>query len=64
MLTLSRFKGAYCSVWETEPLTDIFGEMDVLVRTSVSSRATPKADVSRKSDTLPEMADKIIAASR
>lgn len=32
MLTGCRFKGAYCSVWETEPLTDIFGEMDVLVR--------------------------------
>ncbi|CZT19123.1 related to 2-haloalkanoic acid dehalogenase [Ramularia collo-cygni] len=38
------FRGAYCSVWEQEPLTDLFGEMDVL------------------SDTLPEMADKIIAA--
>ncbi|KAF2161388.1 hypothetical protein M409DRAFT_28122 [Zasmidium cellare ATCC 36951] len=39
------FKGAYCSVWESEPLTDLFGDMDVL------------------SDSLPEMADKIIASS-
>lgn len=39
------FKGAYCSVWENEALTELFGEMDVLA------------------DTLPEMADKIIAAS-
>ncbi|CAK3862290.1 related to 2-haloalkanoic acid dehalogenase [Lecanosticta acicola] len=40
------FRGAYCSVYEGEALTDLFGEMDVL------------------SDSLPEMADKIIAASR
>lgn len=42
---MCRFKGAYCSVWESEPLENIFGKMDVL------------------SDTLPEMAEKIIAAS-
>lgn len=41
-----RFRGAYCSVWEREALTDLFGEMDVLA------------------DTLPEMADKVIAASK
>lgn len=40
------FKGAYCSVWENEALTEVFGELDVLA------------------DTLPEMADKIIAASQ
>ncbi len=25
-----RFKGAYCTVWEKEPCTDLFGEMDVM----------------------------------
>ncbi|RMY61166.1 hypothetical protein D0865_01147 [Hortaea werneckii] len=40
-----RFRGAYCSVWENEALTDLFGDMDVL------------------SDTLPEMADKVIAST-
>ncbi|RMZ01046.1 hypothetical protein D0862_06508 [Hortaea werneckii] len=25
-----RFRGAYCSVWENEALTDLFGDMDVL----------------------------------
>lgn len=24
------FKGAYCTVWEKEPCTDLFGEMDVM----------------------------------
>lgn len=38
-----RFKGAYCSVWEKESLSELFGEMDVM------------------DDTLPGMADKIIA---
>ncbi|KAJ5342617.1 hypothetical protein N7541_011741 [Penicillium brevicompactum] len=37
------FKGAYCSVWEKESLSELFGEMDVM------------------DDTLPGMADKIIA---
>lgn len=40
------FRGAYCSVWENEALTDLFGEMDVL------------------SDTLPELADRVIAATK
>ncbi|KAL1297503.1 hypothetical protein AAFC00_005022 [Neodothiora populina] len=39
------FKSAYCTIWEQEPLTNLFGEMDV---TGV---------------TLPEMADKVVAAS-
>ncbi|RMY62139.1 hypothetical protein D0865_00620 [Hortaea werneckii] len=39
------FRGAYCSVWENEALTDLFGDMDIL------------------SDTLPEMADKVIAST-
>ncbi|KAJ5974562.1 hypothetical protein N7481_011772 [Penicillium waksmanii] len=38
------FKGAYCTVLEMEPLTQLFGEMDVI------------------DDTLPGMADKIIAS--
>lgn len=43
----SGFKGAYCSVWEGEPLADFFSDdMDVLA------------------DSLPEMADRIIAASK
>ncbi|KAJ5223843.1 hypothetical protein N7468_008385 [Penicillium chermesinum] len=37
------FKGAYCTVLEKEPLTELFGDMDVI------------------DDTLPGMADKIIA---
>ena len=45
LIDKSRFRGAYCSVWENEALTDLFGEMDVL------------------SDTLPEMADKVIAST-
>lgn len=28
-LTKARFKGAYCTVWEQEPLQDLFGEMEV-----------------------------------
>ncbi|KAH6722799.1 haloacid dehalogenase-like hydrolase [Leptodontidium sp. 2 PMI_412] len=39
------FKGAYCTVWEKEPLLELFGEMEVIA------------------DTLPEMADKVIAAA-
>ncbi|KAL3482290.1 HAD-like domain-containing protein [Aspergillus californicus] len=27
------FKGAYCSIWEKEPLTELFGEMDVIDET-------------------------------
>ncbi|KAL4758879.1 FAD dependent oxidoreductase-domain-containing protein [Aspergillus foveolatus] len=38
------FKGAYTSIWEKEPLTELFGEMDVV------------------DETLPGMADKIIAS--
>lgn len=30
---LYRFKGAYCSVWEKESLSELFGEMDVLDET-------------------------------
>lgn len=41
---LHRFKGAYCTVLEKEPLQQLFGEMDVI------------------GDTLPAMADGIIAA--
>lgn len=26
----SRFKAAYTTVWEKEPLTQLFGEMDVM----------------------------------
>ncbi|KAL4951020.1 HAD-like domain-containing protein [Aspergillus filifer] len=37
------FKGAYTAIWEKEPLTELFGEMDVM------------------DETLPGMADKIIA---
>lgn len=43
ILVLHRFKGAYCSIWEKESLSELFGEMDVM------------------DDTLPGMADKIIA---
>jgi hypothetical protein len=39
-----RFKGAYCTVLENEPLHNLFGHMDVV------------------DDTLPGMAEKIIAA--
>lgn len=39
------FKGAYCTVWEKEPLQELFGDMEVIA------------------DTLPEMAEKVIAAS-
>lgn len=45
MLIWSRFKGAYCSVWEKEPCEELFGRMDVM------------------SDTLIDMADRIITAS-
>jgi 2-haloacid dehalogenase len=38
-----RFRGAYTAIWEKEPLTELFGEMDVI------------------DETLPGMADKIIA---
>ncbi|PWY87821.1 HAD-like protein [Aspergillus sclerotioniger CBS 115572] len=38
------YKGAYCSIWEKEPIVQLFGEMEVMA------------------ETLPEMADKIIAA--
>ncbi|RAH48096.1 haloacid dehalogenase-like hydrolase [Aspergillus brunneoviolaceus CBS 621.78] len=38
------YKSAYCSIWEKEPITELFGDMDVMA------------------ETLPEMADKIIAA--
>lgn len=42
----SRFKGAYCSVYEKEDCAELFGvEMDVM------------------SDTLPEMARKVIKAA-
>lgn len=41
---VNRFKGAYCTVLEGEPLQQLFGEMDVI------------------EDTLPAMADGIIAA--
>lgn len=30
---LPRFQGAYCTVWEKEPLLDLFGEMDVVDET-------------------------------
>jgi 2-haloacid dehalogenase len=43
VLTGCRFRGAYTAIWEKEPLTELFGEMDVI------------------DDTLPGMADKIIA---
>lgn len=43
LITLDRFKGAYCTVLEQEALTNLFGEMDVI------------------DDTLPGMAEKIIA---
>lgn len=43
--SFSRFKSAWCSVWEKEQCTEIFGEADVTA------------------DSLPELADKIIAAS-
>lgn len=32
-LTDDRFRGAYCTVWEKEPLTELFGEMDVIAET-------------------------------
>ncbi|OJJ71914.1 hypothetical protein ASPBRDRAFT_30283 [Aspergillus brasiliensis CBS 101740] len=38
------YKGAYCSIWEKEPIVELFGEMEVMA------------------ETLPAMADKIIAA--
>lgn len=44
-MTFASFKGAYSAVWEKEPLTELFGDMDVLA------------------ESLPEMADGIIAAS-
>lgn len=40
------FKGAYCTVWEKEACTDLFGVMDVMA------------------DTFPDMARKIVAASK
>lgn len=43
---ISSFKGAYCTVWEKEPCTDLFGSMDVM------------------EDSFPEMARKIVAASK
>ena len=30
LLTICRFRGAYCTVWEREPLTELFGHMDVI----------------------------------
>lgn len=30
---MCRFKGAYCTVWEKEPCTDLFGSMDVMENT-------------------------------
>ncbi|KAF4120236.1 2-haloacid dehalogenase [Geosmithia morbida] len=30
------FKGAYCTIWEKEPCTDLFGEMDVMADDFVS----------------------------
>lgn len=44
--TAARFKGAYCTVWEKEPLLELFGEMDVVA------------------ETLPEMAERVIAAEQ
>lgn len=41
-----RFKAAWCSVWEIEPVPEIFGEVDVVA------------------DSLVEMAEKIIEASK
>lgn len=26
----TRFRGAYCTIFEGDPLTDIFGEMDII----------------------------------
>lgn len=43
-LLFNRFKGAYCTVLENEPLHNLFGDMDVV------------------DDTLPGMAEKIVAA--
>lgn len=46
-LTVSRrFKAAWCSAWEVEPVPEIFGEVDVMA------------------DSLVEMAEGIIAASK
>lgn len=42
---MHRFRAAWCSEWEKEQCTSIFGEMDITA------------------DSLPELADKIIAAS-
>lgn len=33
LLYLDRFKGAYCTVWEQEPLLELFGDMDVVANT-------------------------------
>lgn len=33
LLYLNRFKGAYCTVWEQEPLLELFGDMDVVADT-------------------------------
>lgn len=30
ILSVNRFKGAYCTVLEMEPLTELFGDMDVI----------------------------------
>jgi hypothetical protein len=30
ILNVNRFKGAYCTVLEMEPLTELFGDMDVI----------------------------------
>ncbi|CAI6088002.1 unnamed protein product [Clonostachys chloroleuca] len=40
------FKGAYCTVWEKEPCTELFGTMDIM------------------EDSFPEMARKIVAATK
>ena len=45
-MLLPSFRGAYCTVLESDPMYEIFGDMDVVA------------------DTLPAMADKIIAAAK
>lgn len=28
-----RYKGAYCTIWEKEPIVELFGEMEVMAET-------------------------------
>ncbi|KAL5335906.1 FAD dependent oxidoreductase-domain-containing protein [Aspergillus crustosus] len=58
------FKGAYSSIWEKEPLTELFGEMDpALAPNSITSfwRTQPhRLDSHRSTEALPEECDIVV----